>query len=70
MPLKIPVMKYKLSKKEKIYPVEPPCRKTMYNSKKDAIEAIAFVTSTRRVDLEAYQCKVCGFWHLTSVKKG
>ena len=61
------VMKYKLSNKEKINPVEPPCRKRIYDSKEDAMEAISFVTSTRRVMLEAYQCSVCGFWHLTSV---
>lgn len=58
-------MKYKLTKREKIYPIEPPCKKTMYDSKEDAMEAMKFVMSDKWVKLETYQCSVCGFWHLT-----
>ena len=61
-------MKYKLTKQEKIYPIEPPCKKTMYKSKEDAQEAIEWVVSGKRVNLDTYHCSVCGFWHLTSIK--
>jgi hypothetical protein len=59
-------VKYKLSKIEKIYPIEPPCKKTMYRTKADALEAIRYVNENRRIELSAYQCEICGFWHLTS----
>jgi hypothetical protein len=59
-------VKYKLSKIEKIYPVEPPCKKTMYKTKADAQEAIKYVNEIRSVELNAYLCTICGFWHLTS----
>ncbi|MGC1390805.1 MAG: hypothetical protein WA816_07185 [Bacteroidales bacterium] len=59
-------MKQKLSKKERISPIEPPCRKTIYNSQADALEAIKYMKEIRIVELKAYQCSFCGFWHLTS----
>jgi hypothetical protein len=62
-------MKYRLSKIEKIVPLEPRCKKTVYESKDAAQEAIAYVMSGKRVRLETYQCSICGFWHLTSIKK-
>jgi hypothetical protein len=61
-------MKYNLSKKEKITPVGPPCRKKLYDSKEAALEALEYISSTRHVRLKAYQCSVCGFWHLTRIK--
>jgi hypothetical protein len=60
-------MKYKLVKKKNVSPIEPVCKKTVYDSKKDAEEAIEYVTSGKRVNLKAYHCSVCGFWHLTSI---
>jgi len=60
-------MKYKPSKIRHIYPVESPCKKTMYNSLIDAKESIAYLKENRMVkELTAYKCSVCGFWHLTS----
>jgi predicted Zn-ribbon and HTH transcriptional regulator len=62
-------VKYKLSKKENIKPIAPPCKKTIYDSMADALEAIKHAEEVRRVELKPYQCTICGFWHLTSVKK-
>jgi hypothetical protein len=59
-------MKYRLSKNEKIQPLSPRCKKTIYDTKADALEAIKHVEGIRRIELSAYQCTVCGFWHLTS----
>jgi hypothetical protein len=60
-------MKYKPSRIRNIYPVESPCKKTMYNSLTDAKESIAYLQENRVVkELTAYKCSVCGFWHLTS----
>jgi hypothetical protein len=60
-------MKYKPSRIRKIYPVESPCKKTLYNSYADAKESIEFLRETKWIsDLSAYKCPVCGFWHLTS----
>jgi hypothetical protein len=41
-------MKYNLSKKEKITPVGPPCRKKLYDSKEAALEGsrIYFINTT------------------------
>jgi hypothetical protein len=59
-------VKYNLSKKEKITPIAPPCKKTIYTSMADAMEAIKHAEEVRRVELKAYQCSICGYWHLTS----
>jgi alanyl-tRNA synthetase len=59
-------VKHRVSKTDKINPIEPPCRKAMYNSQADALEAIKYMTEIRVVELKTYQCSVCGFWHLTS----
>lgn len=60
-------MKYKPSHIRKIYPLEAPCKKTIYNSLIDAQEAIDYLLENRVVkDLSAYKCTLCGFWHLTS----
>jgi hypothetical protein len=60
-------MKYKPSHIRKIYPIETPCKKTMYNSFADAKESIEYLQENKTVkDLSAYKCTVCGFWHLTS----
>jgi hypothetical protein len=60
-------MKYKPGPVRKTYPVESPCKKTMYNSLIEANEAIDYLQKNKYVkDLSAYKCEVCGFWHLTS----
>jgi hypothetical protein len=60
-------MKYKPSRIRKIYSIESPCKKTMYNSLIDAKESIEYLQENKNVkDLSAYKCSICGFWHLTS----
>jgi len=62
-------MAYKLSNIKKITPVNPPCKKTMYNSLEDARDMIRYINENRSTrELHAYKCPVCGFWHLTSKK--
>ena len=59
-------MKYKPSRIRKIYPIESPCKKTMYNSLIDAKESIDYLQKDKWVKgLSAYKCSVRGFWHLT-----
>jgi len=60
-------IKYKPSRIRKIYPVESPCKKTMYNSMIEAKESIDYLQKNKYVkDLSAYKCSACGFWHITS----
>ncbi len=60
-------MKYKPSRLIQIYPIESPCKKTMYKSLIEAKESIKYLQENKGVkDLSAYKCSVCGFWHLTS----
>jgi hypothetical protein len=60
-------MKYKPTLIRKIYPIESPCKKAIYNSFNDAKESIDYLQENKGVkDLSAYKCLVCGFWHLTS----
>jgi hypothetical protein len=64
-------MRYKPSRIRKIYPIESPCKKTMYNSFIDAKESLDYLLENKGVkDLSAYKCSMCGFWHLTSKSKG
>jgi hypothetical protein len=59
-------MRYKVSRKKKVDPVNSPCRKVMYNSPEDAQKAIEHIQEDKWVkDLTAYKCSVCGSWHLT-----
>ena len=63
-------MRYKPSRIIKIYPIEAPRKKTMYNSLIDAKESIDYLQENKGVkELSAYKCSVCGFWHLTSKSK-
>jgi len=63
-------MDYKPSDKTKIPPIEPPCKKTMYNSLEDAQAIINHIKENRIArDIHAYKCTICGFWHLTSKSK-
>jgi hypothetical protein len=60
-------MAYKLPNIKKVSPIEPPCRKTIYNSAEEARDMIEYIKETRVVrDIQAYKCESCGFWHLTS----
>jgi len=60
-------MAFKKSNLKRTNPVEPPCRKTMYNSHDEALDMIRYIKENREgKDLRAYKCSVCGFWHLTS----
>ena len=60
-------MKSKPSGRNKIDPIGPSCKKTIYNSLIEAQTAIAYLQETKYVKgLSAYKCSVCGFWHLTS----
>ena len=45
-------MKYKLPKTEKISPIQPPCKKTIYDTKADAVEAIRYMTENRACESE------------------
>jgi hypothetical protein len=60
-------MRSKPFRPRKIYPIEPPCKKTIYNSLIEAKESIVYLQENKGVkDLSAYKCSICGFWHLTS----
>jgi sulfite reductase beta subunit-like hemoprotein len=61
-------MKYRFTRQQKIYPIEPPCKKTMYDSETDAQEMIKYLKSEKGVkeQLHYYACIKCGKYHLTS----
>lgn len=60
-------MTYKYSKSNKPDPLQPSCRKKIYNTPEEAREMIDFINENRVVrHIHAYKCSVCGFWHLTS----
>jgi hypothetical protein len=61
------IMGHKISNIKKIPPVEPPCKKTIYNSIEEAQDMITYINENRRSkEIRAYKCQICGFWHLTS----
>ena len=63
-------MGYNLSKKNKISPIELPCKKTIYYSPEEAQDMIKYIKENRSIkEIHAYKCMTCGFWHLTSSKK-
>jgi hypothetical protein len=63
-------MGYKLSNIKRISPIEPSCRKAIYNSPEEAQDMIKYIKENRRVkEIHAYKCMICGFWHLTSKAK-
>jgi hypothetical protein len=60
-------MAYKVLKNQKIEPVKPACRKTIYNSPEEAQAMIRHINETRVTrQIHVYQCNICGKWHLTS----
>jgi hypothetical protein len=63
-------MSYKPSNIKNINPIEPPCKKTIYNSLEDAQDMIRYIKENRGgKEIHAYKCMTCGFWHLTSKSK-
>lgn len=60
-------MAYKSKKSISVDPIAPACSKTIYNSLAEAEEMIRYIRENRHAgELSAYQCPVCGLWHLTS----
>ncbi|HOW10437.1 MAG TPA: hypothetical protein PLX08_11620 [Bacteroidales bacterium] len=65
--MSLSIMVFRALKKTKIGSVEPPCKKTIYQSKEEAEDMIRYINETRVTRyLKAYKCNICGFWHLTS----
>jgi hypothetical protein len=63
-------MVYKRSDINNINPIQPACKKAIYNSQEEALDMIAHIKETRVVrEISAYKCTICGFWHLTSRTK-
>jgi hypothetical protein len=63
-------MGHRLPNKAKIPPIEPPCKKAIYNSPEDAQAMIRYIAENRTGrEIHVYKCTVCGFWHLTSKSK-
>ncbi len=61
---------YKSSNFKSLDPIVPSCKKKMYNSLEEARDMIRYIQENRTVrDLNAYQCRSCGMWHLTSKSK-
>ncbi|MFH0758436.1 MAG: hypothetical protein V2B15_14205 [Bacteroidota bacterium] len=53
-----------------VNPISPACKKSIYNSREEAEDMIRYIQENRIVrELHAYQCPVCGLWHLTSKSK-
>jgi len=60
-------MGYKPSNKAKVKPIGLPCRKESYNTREDAMAMIKYIEDSRVTrKIRPYQCRICGFWHLTS----
>jgi biotin synthase-related radical SAM superfamily protein len=60
----------KFSNIKKIDPIEPVCRKPIYNSMEEAQDMVKYIRENRIVkEIHPYKCTVCGFWHLTSHQK-
>jgi len=57
----------KFSNIKNVNPLEPVCRKPVYNSMEEAQEMIRYISDNRVVkELRPYKCNICGYWHLTS----
>ena len=62
-------MSYKKNMKS-LDPITPACKKTIYNSQEEAEDMIRYIHENRIVKaLHAYQCDICGLWHLSSKSK-
>ena len=63
-------MVYKNSNNKKIDPIEPVCKKAIYNSQEEAQDMINYINENRTSrEIHVYKCNICGFWHLTSRAK-
>ncbi|MBK7625765.1 MAG: hypothetical protein IPJ16_00940 [Bacteroidales bacterium] len=63
-------MAYKHSNIKNIDPIQPVCKKAIYNTQEEALDMAAHIKETRVVrEISAYKCTICGFWHLTSRTK-
>jgi len=63
-------MAYKSSKSKSVSPLDPGCKKTIYNSREEAEDMIRHIQEIRVARaLHAYQCSNCGLWHLSSKSK-
>ena len=61
------MMGYKSSRYRLPEPLGPSCRKNSYHSREEAEDMIRHIAETRYTKaLHAYQCPVCGLWHLSS----
>jgi hypothetical protein len=59
-----------MGNRKKIDPIEPSCKKAIYQSLEEAQDMINHINETRRVkEINAYKCQICDFWHLTSKSK-
>lgn len=60
-------MAHKIKNSKNIHPVEPPCKKKIYQSAEEAQDMIKYINEKRvSKEIRAYKCQICGFWHLTS----
>ncbi len=63
-------MGYKQSNIKVVSPIEPSCKKPMYNSAEEAEDMIRYLKENKGVRvINVYRCTECGFWHLTSKTK-
>jgi len=57
-------MVYKQSNSGNIEPLQPFCKKAIYNTQEEAMDMIRHIKETRVVrEISAYKCSICGFWH-------
>lgn len=59
-------MTYNSIKHQKINPIEPPCKKTMYDSVEQAMDSIVNINETMGIKLNWYNCTICKKIHLTT----
>lgn len=63
-------MAYNRNSRKSVNPIDPSCNKTIYNTREEAEDMIRYIQENRVVkELRAYQCNVCGLWHLSSKSK-
>jgi hypothetical protein len=60
-------MIHRSSNIKNIRPLEPSCKKKAYHTREEALDMIKFIAENRVArEINAYQCTICGLWHLTS----
>lgn len=65
------MVKSRRPRQHKEYKFSLPCEgKNQYKTQKDAVDAADFhMLENMNIELDVYECDVCGYWHMTSVKK-